>query len=417
MEGFGIYAFHCSGALANLVSLEAFIMLTAIKNEEKSTVEFLLQNLANFRNSLANSTNITDVLSLSRHVANKFLQTPLGPQICFDRELGFQMVPGGDIESNIPVTKHRKLGGSQLCWRYRLIKAPANCLKGPWINILMEEGVDFHTSTERGPPLHSAAAAGDLCALNALIIAGVDINASDGSVTAISQAALNGQLGAIQLLHDQGANLVAGDTYSTFFDCVLSDQATARFCIDLPRFQINGPCGNSLSKECAVMTPIKVLISHYQPEIWATRMLCEAAAELNEPGIISFVHKYPIWGSFEKPEGQYKPHQSVLDRALERVAEAKSEKVRQVTEEEFKDEKEWRSFWNQQGEDQCGDSSSYNKWLCQIKEQRVWVAEEVVRILQEFGAKLGRKLPGDEYMESPDFQHSAGLKRRRSGSQ
>jgi hypothetical protein len=68
-------------------------------------------------------------------------------------------------------------------------------------------------------------------------------------------------------------------------------------------------------------------------------------------------------------------------------------------------------------EDIYKDWSSFNKWLRQLKDQRVWVAEEVVRILHEFGAKPGERLPGHEPIGGPDFQHSVGSKRRRSDSQ
>jgi hypothetical protein len=317
-------------------------MLAAIKDEEKSVVEFLLQNLTNFKSS-STDISVTDILSLSRHVAKRFLQAPLGPQIPFNRNREIRKVPKADRERNDARRGACPLDGSDLSWRYLLIKAPANCIEGPWIDIFIKEGLDVHTfDSSRDSPLHSAAAAGDLCALKALIAAGVDIDSCHGEVTAISQAALNGQHGAIQLLHDEGANLFVGDTYYTFFDCALYHRTTARFCINLPRFQINEPCGNSLSKDHGRMTPIKALISHYEPEIWATRMLCEAGAELNEAGILSFVHK--PWASFEQPEERYNPYQSVLDRALERVEEAKSAKLRQVTEEEFQEEKEMTSW-------------------------------------------------------------------------
>lgn len=70
-----------------------------------------------------------------------------------------------------------------------------------------------------------------------------------------------------------------------------------------------------------------------------------------------------------------------------------------------------------EGKDQYNDYISYNKRLCQHKEQRVLVAQEVVRILEEFGAKLGEELPGYECIESPESQHSVGLKIRRYDSQ
>jgi hypothetical protein len=318
-------------------------MLAAIKNEEKSVVEFLLQNLASLRSSSTDDINVTDILSLSRQVANRFLQTPLGPQISFHRNWEIRKIPDPDRERNIAMWEAMPLDGPDLNWQYRLIKAPANCMDGSWIDIFIKEGLDFRSSPDS--PLNSAAAAGDLCALKALIIAGVDIDACYGKVTAISQAALNGQQGAIRLLHDQGANLVGGDTYCTFFDCALYDRTTARFCIDLPRFQINEPCGNVLTNENGRMrmTPIKVLISHYKPEIWATRMLCEAGAKLNEAGILSFVYKST--SSLEKPEERYKPYQSVLDRALERVGEEKAKKVEQITEKVFQMQKERMHLW------------------------------------------------------------------------
>jgi hypothetical protein len=319
-------------------------MLAAISDEEKSVVEFLLQNLTNFKSSSKDDIIITDILSLSLHVANRFLQAPVGPQIPYKQSPGIWDTPKANRERNVAMWEASPVHLSSLSWRYRLIKGPANCIEGDWIDIFVKEGLDFHAfDSSPESPLHSAAAVGDLCALKALIAAGVDIDGCHESVTAISQAALNGQHGAIQLLHDEGANLFVGDIYCTFFDCALYHRTTARFCIDLPRFQINEPCRNSLSKGHGRMTPIKVLISHYKPEIWATRMLCEAGAELNEAEILSIIHKSWAW-SFGTPEERYKPYQSVLDRALERVGEARSQKLTQVTEEEFQKAKE-RTSW------------------------------------------------------------------------
>jgi len=38
------------------------------------------------------------------------------------------------------------------------------------------------------------------------------------------------------------------------------------------------------------------------------------------------------------------------------------------------------------------DPESYNQWLYHRKEYKIWAAEEVVRILKEFGAELGKNL-------------------------
>jgi len=238
------------------------------------------------------------------------------------------------------------LEGPDICWRYRIISAPANSIQKPWINILSQEGLDFHNfdQTDRSP-LHSAAAAGDLCALKALIVAGVDINACcDKGVTAISQAALNGHYEAIQLLHDSGADLVLGGSYLRFFDCIFDSEVTASFCINLRRFRINEPCGQTFGELQYCETPIKVSISDYKPRPWVIRLLCEAGAELNDPGITAYPSQ-SMWESIltslnGPPERQYKPFQTVLDRALERIEEAKSEKVEEVTEKEVSERTE-----------------------------------------------------------------------------
>ena len=56
------------------------------------------------------------------------------------------------------------------------------------------------------------------------------------------------------------------------------------------------------------------------------------------------------------------------------------------------------------------DAESYNKWLHQCKEYKVWLAEEVVRILKAFGAKSGEDLRAHK---DSNPQHSMTLKRRR----
>jgi len=55
------------------------------------------------------------------------------------------------------------------------------------------------------------------------------------------------------------------------------------------------------------------------------------------------------------------------------------------------------------------DRESYNQWLYYGKEYNVWAAEEVVRILKEFGAKLGKDLPAHKHSDL----NNISLKRRR----
>jgi hypothetical protein len=321
-------------------------MLAAMKNQEKSVVEYLLQNKTYFTKSSTNDQDITDVLSLASHVAKRFLQTSLGPVIPLDRDWGPRTVP--DRRRNIRIHEAHALEGPEICWRYRIIAAPANTIQDPWIHILSQEGLDFHNLDKSGRfPLHSAAAAGDLRVLKVLIMAGVDINAChDGGLTAISQAALNGQHEAIRFLHDSGADMVLGGDYSRFFDCILDSETTANFCINLPRFQVNEPCGNTFGELRCCETPIKVLISDYKPRPWVTKMLCAAGAELNDPGITAYPSSSEtVWGGIlatvkGPPKRQHKPCQTVLDRALERVEEAKSEEVEEFTEKEVSEEAE-----------------------------------------------------------------------------
>ena len=75
-------------------------------------------------------------------------------------------------------------------------------------------------------------------------------------------------------------------------------------------------------------------------------MLCEAGAELNDPGITAYPSSSEsVWGGILAtlkglPKRQHKPFQTVLDRALERVEEAKSEEVEEFTEKEVSEEAE-----------------------------------------------------------------------------
>ncbi|KAH9206979.1 hypothetical protein DL95DRAFT_396406 [Leptodontidium sp. 2 PMI_412] len=392
-------------------------MLAAMKNREKSVVEYLLQSRAHFTNSSTNDEDITDILSLASHVSKRFLQTSLGPFLPRDRGWGVRTRP--DRRRNIQIHEAQALEGSEICWRYRIIAAPANAIQDPWIHILIQEGLDFRDQDKSGRfPLHSAAAAGDLRALKVLIMAGVDINACHGGLTAISQAALNGQHEAIRFLHDSGADMVLGRDYSRFFDCILDSETTANFCINLPRFQVNEPCGHTFGELRCCETPIKVLISDYKPRPWVTKMLCEAGAELNDPGITAYPSSSePAWeGILARlnglPKRQYKPCQTVLDRALERVEEAKSEEVEEFTEKQVSEEAELRLLMgeNDEGTQKYKDPESYNRWLYHRKEYKIWAAEEVVRILEEFGAELGKNLLAHRYS---DAQQCMGLKRRR----
>ena len=321
-------------------------MLAAMKNQERSVVEYLLQNRTSFTKPSTKDQDITNILSLASHVAKIFMQTSLGPAIPLDRDWVAKTIP--DRRRNIRIHEAHALEGSDICWRYRIIAAPAHAIQDPWIHILSQEGLDFHNPNKSGrSPLHSAAAAGDLCALKVLIMAGVDINAChDGGLTAISQAALNGQHEAIRFLHDSGADMVLGGVYSRFFDCILDSETTANFCISLPRFQVNEPCGHTFGELRCYETPIKVLISDYKPRPWVTKMLCEAGAELNDPGITAYPPSSESeWGGIlatlkGPPKRQHKPCQTVLDRALERVEEAKSEEVEEYTEKEVSEEAE-----------------------------------------------------------------------------
>jgi hypothetical protein len=325
--------------------LKGFFILAAMKNQEKSVVQYLLENTAEFSSVSTDSSNVTDILLLSCNVAKMFLENSPVPIIPRNFHQRLRTVP--DRKKNIASPEARHIEGAQLCWRYRIIRAPANYIQGPWIDCLIKEGLDFHGfDVQGGFPLHSAAATGDLCALKALIRAGVSIDTcARGGVTAISQAALNGQHDAIQLLHDAGADLTVGDGYLRFFDCALLPEATAKFCTTLPRFQINAPCGNSLGELQEWETPIKVSISDYKPMPWLIRMLCEAGAELNDIGIAAYLpqSKY-LEKSQREPERCYNPHQTVLDRALERVEEAESEKVDEVTEQQFAEQADHRSM-------------------------------------------------------------------------
>ncbi|CZR67695.1 uncharacterized protein PAC_17594 [Phialocephala subalpina] len=421
IEGFAIDAFYCSGTAVNPRSLRGFFILAAMKNQEKSVIKYLLENTAEFSSTSTDTSSFTDILSLSCYVAKMFLETSLVPSILLGSQFGWRTIP--DRKKSVDIHNAESIEGAKICWRYRIIKAPAYCIQGSWIDIFIEEGLDFHGFDESSrSPLHSAAATGDLCTLKALIMAGVNVDTyTKGGVTAISQAVLNGRHEAIQFLHDAGADLTLGGSYLRFFDCALAPESMARFCTTLQRFQINEPCGNSLGELRHWETPIKVSISDYKPMPWLIRMLCDAGAELNDVGIATYLPQSEYEATFRRePDRRYNPHQTVLDRALERVEEAKSKKVAEISEKDFLEFKKYNLSMkeafkaNEEDMNKYKDRQSYNQWLYQVKEYEVWEAEEVVRILTEFGAKFGAKL-GEElpgYRQS-DPQPVAGIKRRR----
>lgn len=165
-----------------------------------------------------------------------------------------------------------------------------------------------------------------------LMIFVVNINGrTKGGVTAIYDAIVRNQNEAVKLLHDTGAELAIGDRHLRVSDGAFETNIAE---INLRIFQINLPYGERLGNLRLYETPIKVVIGDYEPLPWLIRMLCKTGAELNEAGIFTWPLKPKyLTKSYGISEQICDHDQTVLDHALERVEEAKSHNIMEITEE------------------------------------------------------------------------------------